>query len=299
MPAIRDLNKLNTFVRVAERRSFTRAARDLRMTPSAVSKHVSELEKMLGFSLLSRSTHGLVLTEAGEGFFHNCLHMLEDLESFVVNTRNLETGPYGTLRIQAATGYARWILAPLMSSFILRFPELRVELVTESATQHPVEDGCDVIVASRKPVGPGLVGREIGAVQHVICASPDYFRRHGRPNRPADLCRHNCLVDSPFAPKEWLFKDGVREAAVEVKGRFCSNSAAILSRVALDGLGIVRVPRYAVRAELVDGRLESIFDDIVCSRERMRAYYSRTKYLPAKTTAFIEFLQSELMPDRT
>jgi DNA-binding transcriptional LysR family regulator len=172
-------------------------------------------------------------------------------------------------------------------------------LVTESATQNPVEDGCDVIVANRKPAGPGLVGREIGAVQHVICASPDYFRRHGRPNRPADLCRHNCLVSSPFAPKEWWFTDGAREAAVEVRGRFCSNSAAVLARVALDGLGIVRVPRYAVRAELVDGRLESIFDDIVCSRERMRAYYSRTKYLPAKTTAFIEFLQSELTPDRT
>lgn len=294
MPAVRDLNKLNTFVRVAERRSFTRAARDLRMTPSVVSKHISELEDMLGFSLLHRSTHGVALTEAGEGFFRNCLTLLEKLEDFVIDRRNVETGPYGTLRIQASSGYARWFLAPLLPGFMRRYPRLRIELVTEAATQTPVEDGCDVIVAGRKPAGPGLVGRDLGAIRHVICASPDYFRRHGRPETPHDLKAHNCLVNSPFAPKEWRFREGGREVAVEVKGTLCSNSAAVLTQVALEGIGIVRVPHYTVRAELAEGRLESVFDGPACSRERMRAYYSRSKYLPAKTAAFVAFLEAAL-----
>ena len=91
--ALRDLNKLNTFVRVAERRSFTKAAADLRTTPSVVSKHMKELEAALGFSLFNRSTHGIVLTDAGEGLFQNCLQMLSKLDGYVVETRNLQKGP--------------------------------------------------------------------------------------------------------------------------------------------------------------------------------------------------------------
>ena len=92
--ALRDLNKLNAFVRVAERRSFTKAAADLRTTPSVISKHMKELEDALGFSLFNRSTHGIVLTDAGEGLFQNCLQMLAKLDDYVVETRNLQKGPY-------------------------------------------------------------------------------------------------------------------------------------------------------------------------------------------------------------
>lgn len=298
MPAVvRDLNKLNTFVRVAERRSFTKAARDLRMTPSVVSKHISELEDMLGFSLLSRSTHGVVLTEIGESFFKSCLDMLENIEDFVVTARNVETGPYGTLRIQATTGFARWFLAPLISPFIDRYPQLRIELITEAATQNPVEDGCDVIVTNKKPSGPGLVGDDLGAIRHVVCASPAYFQRHGTPMRPQDLRNHNCLVSSPFAPKEWWFKDGARELAVEVKGTFCSNSSSVLTEVAVEGVGIVRVPHYTVRGAIASGKLEPIFTGITVCREHMGVYYSRTKHLPAKTIAFIDYLRAAFGQD--
>src|SRR5665213_2022485 len=117
-PKLRDLNKLNAFVRVAERLSFTRAAADLKTRPSVVSRHVSDLENSLGFSLLNRSTHGVVLTEAGEGLFKNCLQMFAGLDDYVVETRNLQTGPYGSLHIQASGGYAQWVLAPLISKFI-------------------------------------------------------------------------------------------------------------------------------------------------------------------------------------
>src|ERR1043166_4144314 len=114
--ALRDLNKLNAFVRVAERRSFRRAAADLRTTPSVVSKHMKELEEALGFSLFNRSTHGLVLTDAGEGLFHNSLEMLARLDDYVVETRNLQKGPYGTLRVQATSDYADHVLSPLLSA---------------------------------------------------------------------------------------------------------------------------------------------------------------------------------------
>jgi len=255
---------------------------------------MSELEDALGFSLLNRSTHGVALTEAGEGLFRNCLQMFAKIDDYVIDMRNVQAGPYGSLNIQADTGYARWILAPLISAFIRRYPQLRVQLIAENLTQNPVEDRCDVIVASKKPAGPGLVGRDIGQIRHVVCASPEYFRRHGRPKKPQNLREHNCLVNSFFAPKEWPFKDGARDIVVEVKGTFSSNSSAILTQVALDGIGIVRVPRHTVEAELAGRKLEAIFEDVTHSRERMRAYYSKTKHLPAKITAFIDFLKTAI-----
>ena len=229
LPTLRDLNKLNTFVRVAERRSFTQAARDLRTTPSVVSKHMSELEDTLGFSLLNRSPHGVTLTEAGKHLFVNCLQLLENLDEFVTETRNVQTGPYGSLRIHATTSYARWILAPLMPDFIRRYPQIRVDLITELLSRDPIEDGCDVIVANTKPTAPGLVERDIGPIRHVVCASSSYFRRHGKPGEPQDLRGHNCLADLSFSPRKWLFKKGSREITVEVRGSFSSNSSAILT----------------------------------------------------------------------
>jgi DNA-binding transcriptional LysR family regulator len=251
---------------------------------------MSDLENALGFSLLNRSTHGVVLTEAGEGLFRSCIEMLANIDGYVVDMRNLQTGPYGALRIQATGGYARWILAPLMSEFIRRYPQLRVQLIAE--TMNAVADGCDVIVTARKPEVPGLIGREIGGIPHIICASPAYFKSFGKPREPQQLREHNCLVNTFFAPKEWVFRKGAQELVVEVKGTFSSNSSAVLTRVALDGVGIVRVPRYAVRGELESGALEAIFEDITQSPERLRAYYSKTKHLPAKITDFIHFLQT-------
>src|SRR6476661_83500 len=149
--ALRDLNKLNTFVRVAERRSFTKAAADLRTTPSVLSKHMKELEDALGFSLFNRSTHGLVLTDAGEGLFQNSLQMLARLDDYVVETRNLQKGPYGTLRIQTTGDYAQHVLAPLLPEFVRRSAGLRVHLFAVPEGFDFSAEGFDVIVAGRKP----------------------------------------------------------------------------------------------------------------------------------------------------
>jgi DNA-binding transcriptional LysR family regulator len=292
LPTLRDLNKLNTFVRVAERRSFTQAARDLRTTPSVVSKHMSELEEALGFSLLNRSPHGVALTEAGTHLLESCLQLLASLDEFVVETRNVQTGPFGSLRLHATTGYARWIIAPLIPDFLRRYPNIRVDLVTETLSRE-VETGSDVIVASSKPALPGLVEKDIGPIPHVVCASPKYFRQHGKPKEPHDLRGHNCLVES-FSPRKWTFKQGAREMIVDVKGSLSSNSSAILTHAALEGVGIIKVPRYSVQRELASGKLKSIFDGMIQSGERMRAYYSKTKFLPAKTVAFIDLLHTAM-----
>jgi DNA-binding transcriptional LysR family regulator len=293
--ALRDLNKLNTFVRVAQRRSFTKAAAELRTTPSVISKRMKELEESLGFSLVNRSTHGLVLTDAGEGLFQRCLELLAKVDDYVTATRNVEAGPFGTLRIQATSTYAQFILAPLTIKFSKERPGIRVHLSTVPDNFASTEDGFDVIVSSQKPLLPGIVGRDLGAIPHVICASPEYLRKCGRPKAPQDLREHNCLADLYSGPKSWPFQNSSRrQLLIEVKGSLSSNDNAVLIQMALKGYGIIRVPRYTVKTEIAERMLDIILKDVSLSPERMCAYYSKGKRLPAKTTDFITFLANSV-----
>jgi DNA-binding transcriptional LysR family regulator len=291
---LRDLNKLNTFVRVAQRRSFTKAAAELRTTPSVISKRMKELEESLGFSLLNRSTHGLALTDAGEGLFQQCLEMLTRLDGYVTERRNIETGPFGTLRVQATSEYARFVLAPLIMKFARKRPGVRVHLSVLPEHFMSTEDGSDVIVGSQKPSLPSVVAHDLGAIRHVICGSPDYFRKFGRPKTPQDLRAHNCLVDLYSGPKSWPFRNSPRPLHVEVKGSLSSNSSAVLIEMALNGCGIIRVPLHAIKREIADRKLEVIFKNASLSPEQMCAYYAKMKPLPAKTVDFIKFLESSL-----
>ena len=180
---LRDLNKLNTFVRVAQCGSFTKAAAELRTRPSVVSKRMKELEESLGFSVLNRSTHGLALTEAGHGLFRQCLEILAKLDSYVTERRNIETGPFGTLRVQATSDYSRLILAPLTTRFVEKHPGVRVHLSVVPENLVSAGDGFDIIVSSQKPSLPGVIAHDLGAIRYVICGSPKYFRKFGRPRR--------------------------------------------------------------------------------------------------------------------
>jgi LysR family transcriptional regulator for bpeEF and oprC len=287
---LRDLNKLNTFVRVAERQSFTKAALDLRTTPSVVSKHMTDLENALGFSLLNRSTHGVVLTDAGGGLFQNFTELLSKLDDYVVDARNLQAGPVGTLRVQATGDYARCVLAPLIVDFVGSNPAMRVHLSVLADNCISSDDGFDVILASNKPAIPGLIDQELGQIPYVICASPEYFRRAGRPMEPQGLREHNCLTNMFSGSKDWPFQTASRPQIIQVKGSLSSDSYSVLTQMALQACGIIRVPLHAVKAELANKSLESIFDDISSSPERVNAYFSKAKHLPAKTSRFIAFL---------
>jgi DNA-binding transcriptional LysR family regulator len=291
---LRDLNKLNTFVRVAQRRSFTKAAAELRTRPSVISKRMKELEESLGFSLLNRSTHGLVLTDAGDGLFQQCLELLGRLDEYVTERRNIETGPFGTLRIQAPSGYARFVLAPLTTWFVQKRPGVRVHLSAVPENFVSMEDGFDIIVSTRKPSIPGVVAHDLGSIRHEICGSPGYFRKFGRPKTPQDLHAHNCLADLYSGPKSWPFRNASRPLLVKVRGSLSSNNNAVLIQMALNGSGIIRVPLHEVKTEIADRRLEVLFKNVSLSPERMCAYYAKVKPLPAKTSDFIDFLRSSL-----
>jgi len=291
-----DLNKIRTFVCVAEERSFTVAARKLHMTPSAVSKQITDLEAKLGLTLLNRSTRGVALTDAGAKLFEQSAQALEDLTAAVSAARELQGAPQGVLRLHVVTGYAQWVLAPLLPRFIARFPTLNLEITTSTPADSLVKARADLVISGKTLPDPGVAYRDLGPVPYVVCASPDYFQRHGKPVRPEDLTSHNCLIHTVFAPKAWPFTVGSRNISVRVHGALSSSSSEVLLQVALQGGGIVRLADYTVAAELAAGRLESIFDGMTRTIHHMRVYFPAGRDLPAKTTAFLDFIEDELMP---
>lgn len=294
-----DLNKLQTFIRVAAERSFTRAAQSLHVTPSAVSKQVAELEAQLGVALFNRSTRGVSLTEAGNNLFSRCSPSLDALDQAMSAARGLQLAPQGTLKLHVTFGFAQWVLAPLLPKFMARFPDLEVEVTTSTPAMSLVQSGADLVVSGKTMPDPGVAHRELGPVPYVICATPDYFHRHGKPAIPEDLAGHNCLRHMTFAPRAWPFAGDGRNLTVRVRGNFSSSSSEVLRQVALQSSGIARLPIYTVREDIECGRLETIFDDMTRTIQHTRIYFPLGRDLPAKTRAFIEFLESELAPAST
>jgi DNA-binding transcriptional LysR family regulator len=291
-----DLNKIQTFVCVAEERSFTVAARKLHMTPSAVSKQITDLEAKLGLTLLNRSTRGVALTDAGEKLFEQGAQALEDLNAAVTAARDLQGAPQGMLRLHVVTGYAQWVLAPLLARFMARYPTLHLEVTTNTPALSLVKARADLVISGKTLPDPGVAYRDLGPVPYVVCAAPDYFHRHGKPARPEDLADHNCLIHTVFAPKTWPFTVDSRQVSVRVRGTLSSSSSEVLLQAALQGVGIARLADYTVAADLTAGRLKPILEGMTRTIHHMRAYFPAGRDLPAKTTAFLDFLTAELAP---
>jgi DNA-binding transcriptional LysR family regulator len=289
-----DLKNVGIFVRVADRKSFTLAARDLRLSPSSVSKHIQELESELGVTLLVRSTRKLSLTEAGEAFFARCTQAVADLDQAQSTISSLFGRPAGTLRVSAAWGFGETVITPLIPEFLAENPDLRLSLKLNAERVNLVEEGMDVVIRAGPELDTRLDYRDLAPIAHRICATPDFFRRHGKPQAPRELERFNCLTHPLYSSKEWGFRDGGRDIAVRVNGSYEVNSSGALRQAALAGLGIARMPTYIVRDDIAAGRLEAIFEDRLLSTQTMRAFFARTKHLPAKIPVFLDFLDRRI-----
>ncbi|MGE0651491.1 MAG: LysR family transcriptional regulator [Alphaproteobacteria bacterium] len=292
-----NLDRLQTFVYVADERSFTQAAHRLHVTPSAVSKQIAELEGRLGITLFNRSTRGVSLTEAGETLFAHCAETFDKLDQALASAQGLQAEPQGTLKLHVTFGFAQWVLAPLLPKFMQRFPDLQVEVTTSTPAMSLVRAGADVVVSGKTMPDPGVGYRDLGPVPYVIGATPEYFRTHGRPKTPQELAAHNSLRHTIYAPKAWPFTGPGRKFAVRVTGNFVSSSSEVLRQVALQSAGIVRLPIYTVREDIESERLETIFDGLTRTIQHTRIYFPLGRDLPAKTKAFIEFLEAELLAE--
>lgn len=247
------------FVRVVEKGGFSPAARELGLTPSAISKLVTRMENRLGVRLLNRTTRRLALTPEGEAFFHRAHQILVDIEEAENEVARFRARPRGRLRVNVGTAFGAHQLVPALPEFLARYPEIEVELMMTDRVVDLMEEGADIGLRTGGLADSSHVSRKICEMQRVICASPAYLASHGEPVSPADLLKHNCLVIAGVPQfHRWPFNapDGVQ--SVEVSGNASANSAETLLQLALLDVGIIRLADVIVGEAIAAGRLKPV-----------------------------------------
>jgi DNA-binding transcriptional LysR family regulator len=232
---------INLFVSVVETGSFAAAAQAAGLTPSAASKAITRMEDRLGVRLLQRTTRRLALTQEGETMLARGKEILAAIEAAEAEVTQNRGRPRGLVKINTGTAFAKHRLAPVMTEFHLRYPDIALELSISDRRVDVIAEQADIAIRTG-PLGDStLVARRIGSMQRVICASPDYLRRHGRPQKPHDLMNHNCLVLAGFSRlAQWPMQENGQTVLMTVKGSVTADSADLLLDMALAGLGIVR-----------------------------------------------------------
>lgn len=295
---IRDLEGMAIFARVVETRSFSAAARDLGMSKSLVSKRVTQLEHSVGARLLNRTTRNMSLTEAGAAFYDHCARIVSELEEAKLAVGRLHSEPRGVLRISASVAFGTLHIAPALPEFLLLYPELKIDMAITDRVVDLAEEGYDVAVRIAKEPAPNLVARRLAAVNRQICATPEYFARHGVPQTPKDLERHNCLTYTYFNPQDpWRLRGPEGDISVRASGNLRVNDDEALSQAVLGGLGIALLPTFIVGKDLQSGKLRSVLSDYVLLERHIYAVYLPNRQLSAKVRTFIDYMLKRIGPE--
>ncbi len=286
------------FSKAADMGSFSAAARDLDLTPSAVSKLITRLEDRLSARLFQRTTRKLSLTAEGHAFHDRCgaiLHEIQQAEDAVMALHDRVTG---TLRITTISAFARIQMIKLMPEFMSQFPELRVELELSEREVDLVGEGVDVaIVLSDGLTDESLVARRLAVNKRVICASPAYIEKHGAPKNPDDLVNHNCLTHSSIQHfNDWEFQTDQGIRAHRVKGNFHTNSASALHEAVKAGLGVARLATFVVQPSLKSGAVVPLLQEHVADSSTIQLVYPHRRHLSNKVRVFTDFMVQKFTP---
>lgn len=286
------------FSKAADLGSFSAAARELDLTPSAVSKLITRLEDRLGARLFQRTTRKLSLTAEGHAFHDRCGAILNEIQQAEDAVMALHDRVSGTLRVTTISAFARIQMIKLMPEFMTQYPELRVELELSEREVDLVGEGVDVaIVLSDGLTDESLVARRLAVNKRIICASQAYLDRHGTPGTPEDLLQHNCLTHSSiqhFNDWEFTTADGVR--SLRVKGNFHTNSASALHEAVKAGLGIARLASYVVQPSLKNGLVVPLLQEHAVDNSSIQLVYPHRRHLSNKVRVFTDFMVEKFTP---
>lgn len=292
-----DLEGMAVFAEVVEARSFTGAAAKLGMSKAAVSKKISRLEDRLGARLLNRTTRRLSLTEIGAAFYERCARIVAEAEEAELAVTRLHATPRGTLRVDAPHSFGVRYLAPLLPEFMARYPDLSVDITFNDRFVDLVDEGFDLAIRIAHLPDSSLIARKLAESRRVVCAAPEYWARHGRPARPADLAAHNCLGYSYLATRnEWRFAGPDGPFAVRVSGTLASNNGDVLRQAAAGGLGVILTPVFMACDDLRAGRLEPVLAEFEDAPQGIHAVYPHNRLLSAKVRAFVDYLVGAFNP---
>ncbi|MCH8622194.1 LysR family transcriptional regulator [Undibacterium sp. TS12] len=288
------LSSIESFVRSAEAGSFSQAARNLGLTPAAVSKNVAKLESRLGIRLFQRSTRSLALTEEGEIFLAQVRSGLDSIQAALANVENVAGKPAGILKISLALSFGRDYVLPLVHEFVQKYPEVIPDLHFDNRNVDLIGEGFDVAIGGGIELVPGVVAREIGRAHVIPVASPAYLAEHGMPARPDDLIRHDGILRrSPQSGRlrSWTLRNARgEEAPVELRARIMMDDPEAMCRAALLGMGVAMVPRLHALPYLDSGELQRLLPAWHADIGPLAMYYASGRLMPARTRLFVDFI---------
>ena len=294
MRPIENLTDISVFIRIAAAGSLSAAARDLGLSLAVVSKRLARLEAALGVRLVQRTTRRLSLTEDGTAFQERALRILAELEA-AQEAVGGDGRPRGLLRVTTTAAFARRLIAPSLGRFHDRYPEIRVHVIATDAVVDLVRDGIDVAIRQAALPDSALMARELARNWRVLCASPDYLARRGRPATPQDLVDHPCITYGDPPMTVWQFaRRGETPVGTTVSGAIMSNDGEVAHAAALAGAGIVLKSIWHVAEDLAAGRLVRILEDYESPASPLQAVFPSARHLAPKTRAFLDFLGAEL-----
>lgn len=285
------LDSLRAFVKVVELGSFSEAGRQLRLSRSAISKYVGDLEESLGVQLLNRTTRHASPTESGQTYFERALSILGDLDAADQAVAQAQSSPRGLLRVNAPMSFGTLQLGPAVADFMVDCPELQIQLVLSDDQVDPMQGGFDVTLRIADLESSSLIARKIVAIDRAVCASPAYLTQHGAPSVPADLRRHALLTYGfLLTGNQWKLTGADGDHWVQPNWTLCVNNAEVLRDAAVAGRGIALLPTFIAGDALRAGLLQQILKPYKAPPLALYALYPPTRHLAVKVRLLIDFL---------
>lgn len=290
------LDGLLAFALVAEKRNFTSAAQALRISPSAVSKMIRQLESRLGVTLLTRTTRATSLTEAGERFLSQAGPALESILAAMKEAGSFADKPAGRLRLNVPQLIYPNFLKAMIASFTEKYPDVTVELFFENAATNIFERGFDAGIRVSDILAQDLVALKLlGPIRWVAAGAPEYLDKFGRPKHPEMLHSHDCLCvgSGDRVYDRWEFQDKGKEFAVQVRGSLIMNDATLAMEAASDGRGLIYSSENAIEDRIASGSLEVVLDRYASTSSGVYLYFPRRSQVHPKLRAFIEHVKAQ------
>lgn len=294
---------LRAFRLIARHGSFTRAAAELEVTPSALSQTLKQLEASVGVRLLHRTTRQVGLTEAGTDFLARITPALNEIDAAMEALRQHGERPAGTLRVTMPQNLLDWLIGPVLVEFLRAYPDVKLEVLCDSRLVDLVAEGFDVGIRLGERLARDVVAVPLGdKVRAVVIGSPAYFARHGRPQHPRELEQHACVryrYVGSGAIYRWEFahRSGASRGQwfdMDVDGPITTNEPAIGIHAALEGLALMHAVEPMVRQSIAEGRLETVLDPWLPPFDGFYLYYPSRFQVPPKLRVFIDFLRERL-----
>lgn len=285
------LAELEAVLCIARQGSFTAAALELEMSTTSLSNAIAKLERRLGIRLFNRTTRSVSLTDAGRAFVERVGPAMTDIHDAMLAAQSLQEIPTGTLRINAFASAAREVMEPLILTFMQRYPQVHIDLVTEGRLVDIVAAGFDLGLRPADLVPSDMIALSLGLHRsNAVVASPAFLRTHGRPIVPADLYRFRCIrARLPnYALFRWRFEKDGNAVQIDVQGAITLDEPSLVRIAAQNGVGLGYIMEADVRDDIAAGRLERVLEDWTPSLAPLALYYPGRKNPPAAFSAFIQ-----------